>query len=255
MRGENRAAFCKGFKDGVPLLLGYRAVAFTLGLGAKNCGLTPLQALISAATQNASAGQFAGYTLIASGAGYLEVAIMILVANARYLLMSCTLSQKISPDTPLSHRLCLAIDITDEIFGLAAAQEKKLNPFYNYGLVAIAAPGWAFGAYFGAMAGNVLSASVMTALSVSLFGMFIAVIVPPARKDKIVAALIVLSMAASWLFSRFDLFALSSGSRTLILTVAISAAAAFCFPMKEKAEAPEAVPACGSSKEPQLRAA
>ncbi|MEG1912277.1 MAG: AzlC family ABC transporter permease [Cloacibacillus sp.] len=252
---ENTSMFYKGMRDGTPLLLGYLAVAFTLGLGAKSCGLSPVQAIISAVTQNAAAGQFAGYSLISSGAGYLEVAVMILVANARYLLMSCTLSQKISPDTPLRHRLCLAVDITDEIFGLAAAQPRRLNPFYNYGLVVAAAPGWAVGTYLGAAAGSVLSAPVMTALSVSLFGMFIAVIVPPARKDKIVAVLIIISMASSFAFAKFNMLGISAGGRTLILTVAISAAAAYLFPLKETVLARETEPLCESAEETQLHAA
>ena len=255
MRSENSTIFYKGFKDGTSLLLGYAAVGFTLGIGAKSCGLTPFQALISAATQNASAGQFAGYSLISSGAGLLEVALMILIANARYLLMSCTLSQKLSPDTPTSHRLCMALDITDEIFGLAAAQTPRLSPFYNYGLVAAAAPGWALGAYAGAAAGSVLPADVMTALSVSLFGMFIAVIVPPARKDKIIAMIIAASMAASWMFTQYNALGLSDGTRTMILTLLISAAAAVIAPVKEQSGAAETAAETAPAKAPQLHAA
>lgn len=257
MRSENSAMFYKGLKDGAALLLGYAAVGFTLGIGAKGCGLTPFQTLISAATQNAAAGQFAGYSLIASGAGLLEVAVMILIANARYLLMSCTLSQKLPSNTSTAHRLLMAFDITDEIFGLAAAQSPRLSPYYNYGLVASAAPGWALGAWAGAAAGSVLPADVMTALSVSLFGMFIAVIVPPARKDKVIALLIAVSMAASWAFARYDVFGFSAGTRTMLLTVVLSGAAAAIAPVKERKAAPETSPlrAPSASEEPQLHAA
>ncbi len=224
-------------RDAIPILLGYIAVSFTLGIGAKNAGLSPFQALLSALTQNASAGQFAGYSLIAAGAGYLEVVIMIVVANARYLLMSCAMSQKISPKTPLRHRMLLAVDITDEIFGLSVAQPRRLNPFYTYGMVAAAAPGWAFGTFFGVIVGNVLPQNIVTALSVGLFGMFIAVIVPPARKNFVIALLIVVSMAASFAFSRLSFIELSAGMRTIVLTVAISGAAAFLFPLNEERRA------------------
>ncbi|MCD8164449.1 MAG: AzlC family ABC transporter permease [Synergistaceae bacterium] len=229
--------FSKGMLDAIPILLGYIAVSFTLGIGAKNAGLSPFQALLSALTQNASAGQFAGYSLIAAGAGYLEVVIMIVVANARYLLMSCAMSQKISPKTPLRHRMLLAVDITDEIFGLSVAQPRRLNPFYTYGMVAAAAPGWAFGTFFGVIVGNVLPPNIVTALSVGLFGMFIAVIVPPARKNFVIALLIVVSMAASFAFSRLSFIELSAGMRTIVLTVAISGAAAFLFPLNEERRA------------------
>ena len=224
-------------RDAIPILLGYIAVSFTLGIGAKNAGLSPFQALLSALTQNASAGQFAGYSLIAAGAGYLEVVIMIVVANARYLLMSCAMSQKISPKTPLRHRMLLAVDITDEIFGLSVAQPRRLNPFYTYGMVAAAAPGWAFGTFFGVIVGNVLPQNIVTALSVGLFGMFIAVIVPPARKNFVIALLIAVSMAASFAFSRLSFIELSAGMRTIVLTVAISGAAAFLFPLNEERRA------------------
>ena len=226
--------FSKGMRDAIPILLGYIAVSFTLGIGAKNAGLSPFQALLSAVTQNASAGQFAGYSLIAAGAGYLEVVIMIIVANARYLLMSCAMSQKISPETPLRHRMLLAVDITDEIFGLSVAQPKRLNPFYTYGMVAAAAPGWALGTFLGVVIGNILPQNIVTALSVGLFGMFIAVIVPPARKNTVIALLIAVSMAASFALSRLSAVELSAGVRTIILTVAISGTAAFLFPLREE---------------------
>lgn len=219
--------FSKGMRDAIPILLGYIAVSFTLGIGAKNAGLSPFQALLSAVTQNASAGQFAGYSLIAAGAGYLEVVVMIIVANARYLLMSCAMSQKISPQTPLCHRMLLAVDITDEIFGLSVAQPRRLNPFYTYGMVAAAAPGWALGTFLGVVVGNALPQNVITALSVGLFGMFIAVIVP----------LIVISMAASFALSRLSFAELSAGVRTIILTITISGAAAFAFPLREEGQA------------------
>ena len=229
--------FSKGMRDAIPILLGYIAVSFTLGIGAKNAGLSPFQALLSAVTQNASAGQFAGYSLIAAGAGYLEVVVMIIVANARYLLMSCAMSQKISPQTPLCHRMLLAVDITDEIFGLSVAQPRRLNPFYTYGMVAAAAPGWARGAFLGVVVGNTLPQNVITALSVGLFRMFIAVIVPPARKNYVVGLLIVISMAASFVLSRLSFVELSAGVRTIILTITISGAAAFAFPLREEGQA------------------
>lgn len=226
--------FFNGMRDAIPVTLGYLAVGFTIGITARNAGFTAFQAFLSSFTQNASAGQFAGYTLIAAGAGYLEVAIMILVANARYLLMSCAMSQKISPDTPLLHRMLIAYDLTDEVFGLSIAQPGYLEPFYVYGMAVTVIPGWAFGTLFGVIAGNILPENIVTALSAGLFGMFIAVIVPPARKNPVIAFLILFSMAASFIVSRFGVFlGLSAGTHTIMLTVVISVAAAFIFPLKE----------------------
>ena len=232
---DNKTWFQKGVKDGIPIALGYFAVSFTLGITAKNAGLTALQAMLASFTLNASAGEFAGFTLIAAGASYLEVAIMEFVANARYLLMSCALSQKIPSDTPLLHRLIIGYDVTDEIFGISIAVPGKLNPFYTFGAIAIAVPGWSIGTYLGVVMGNVLPANIVSALSVGLYGMFIAIIIPPARKSKIIAGIVTVSMAASFSFAKLPLVSnISSGVRTILLTVVISALAAYFFPVKEE---------------------
>jgi predicted branched-subunit amino acid permease len=232
---ENRYYFKKGLKNGLPIALGYLAVSFTLGITAKNAGMTAWQAMLASLTVNASAGQYAGFTVIAAGGSYLEMAIMELVANARYLLMSCSLSQKFHPDTKLFHRLLVGFDVTDEIFGVAVSVPGYLNPFYNYGMMALAIPGWALGTFFGVVMGNILPASVVSALSVGLYGMFIAIIIPPARKNKLLAALITISMAASFVFHKLPLFAsISSGVKTIILTVVIAGIAAILFPVKEE---------------------
>ncbi|MBQ6887310.1 MAG: AzlC family ABC transporter permease [Lachnospiraceae bacterium] len=222
-------------QHGIPISLGYLAVSFTLGIAAKNAGMTAFQATITSMLVNASAGQFAGFTLIAAQAGYLEMAVMILVANARYLLMSCALSQKLSPDTKFFHRLLIGFDVTDEIFGVSMSYPGKLNPFYTYGVIVVALPGWAIGTCFGVLCGNILPANVVSALSVGLYGMFLAIIIPPARKNKIIAGLVVLSMLASFLFSKLPVLStLSSGIRIIILTVVISGIAAILFPVPEE---------------------
>ncbi len=233
----NRQWFVKGMQDGIPIALGYLAVSFTLGIAAKNAGFTALQAMIASLTNNASAGEFVGFTLFASGAGYLELALMELIANARYLLMSCALSQKLSPDTPLIHRLLLSNYVTDEIFGVSVSVPGKLNPVYTYGMIVLAAPGWAIGTYLGVLMGNLLPANIVRALSVGLYGMFLAVIIPPARKNRILAGIILISMTASFAFTKLPLIStLSSGTRTIILTILIAGGAAILFPVKEEEE-------------------
>ena len=165
----------------------------------------------------------------------MEMAVMELVANLRYLLMSCSLSQKFSPDTKLFHRLLVGYDGTDEIFGVAISEPGLLNPFYNYGMMTLAIPGWALGTFLGVIMGNILPAAVVSALSVGLYGMFLAIIIPPARKSRILAVLIVISMAASYIFSKLALTsAISPGIRTIILTVIIAGIAAVLFPVKEE---------------------
>jgi len=223
--------FKRGMKDGIPIGLGYFAVSFTLGIAAKNAGMTAVQAAATSALINASAGEFIGFTLIAANAGYLEVMIMEAVANARYLLMSCALSQKISSETGLLHRMLMGFYVTDEIFGVSVAQ-KELKPVYSYGVISMAAPGWTLGTFLGVLMGNILPLRVVSALSVALYGMFAAVFVPPAKENKIVAGLIVVSFVASYIFNKATIFAgISSGIKIIILTVIISLGAALLFPV------------------------
>ena len=232
---DNKSCLLKGLRDGVPISLGYFAVSFSLGIAARSAGFTAFQALLMSLFNNASAGEFEAFTLVGAGAGYLEVALMTLVTNARYLLMSCALSQKLPADTPLLPRLLIGFDVTDEIFGVSIAYPGRLNPVYTYGVILAALPGWALGTFFGVLMGNALPVRLVSALSVALYGMFIAVFVPPARQNRVIAVLIVISMALSWLFSAVDLFQfMSSGAQVIVLTVAISAFAAWRFPIREE---------------------
>lgn len=225
--------FKKGFWDGFPIFLGYFAVSFTLGIAAKKVGLTAFQATLMSVTNYTSAGQFAAIGLIGAGASYLEMAVTQLVINIRYFLMSCALSQKLPADLPFVHRLFLAGDITDEVFGVSIAVEGKLHPFYTYGVMAFAALGWGGGTFFGVITGNALPARVLSAFGVALYGMFIAVIMPPARENKMFGGLIAVSMLCSLLFAKLPLLReISSGFRIIILTVLIAGAAAVLFPVK-----------------------
>ena len=233
MLKENKIALAEGFRDGIPIGLGYFVVSFTLGITAKHAGLTPFQGFLTSFLNNASAGEYAGFTVIAADAPYIEIAIITLVANARYLLMSAVLSQKFSPRTPFYHRIFVGFDVTDEIFGISVARKGWLNPFYNYGAMLTALPGWSIGTALGIVAGNILPPSAVSALSVALYGMFIAIIIPPARKDKIVAVCVAVSFALSY-FAETFFGDISAGTRTIFLTILIAGAAAILHPIKEK---------------------
>ena len=198
-------------RDGIPIGLGYLAVSFSLGITAKNIGLTPFQGFLVSFLNNASAGEYAGFTVIATDGAYMEIVFITLITNIRYLLMSCVLSQKFLPGTSFIHRFIIGYDTTDELFGITIAQPGYLNPYYTYGAMLLAIPGWSLGTAIGVMAGTALPQRIVGALSVALFGMFIAIIIP-----------------------RFS--NLSEGSKTIILTVVISALAALLFPVKQTGE-------------------
>lgn len=229
--GDDKKVLGQGMRDAVPIGLGYLAVSFSLGIAAQNAGLNPFQAFLASLLCNASAGEYVGFTLISAGASYIETAIMTLVANLRYILMSCAMSQRIKPETGLGHRALMGCDITDELFAIAIARPGYLNPYYTYGAMISSIPFWAIGTALGAIAGNLLPLRLVSALSVALYGMFLAVIIPPAKGDKVIAVLIVICFLLSYLVSTLAVFSgISEGTRTIILTVLISAAAAALFP-------------------------
>ncbi|WP_458413355.1 AzlC family ABC transporter permease [Schinkia sp. CFF1] len=225
----------RGFKDGIPIALGYLAVSFTFGIIAKQAGLNPFEAVFMSATNLTSAGQFAGLSLIATTATVMEIAITQLIINSRYILMSFAFSQKIDPNTSLFHRMMMAYGITDEIFGAAMATKGKLNPYYTYGLVSVAMPGWALGTFLGVVSGNLLPDRIISALCIALYAMLLAVIIPPAKGNKLLSGIILVSMTASLLFAKLpSLHSISSGVKIILLTIIIAGAAAVLFPVKEE---------------------
>lgn len=224
-------------KAGIPISIGYFAVAIALGISAKKAGIGVFEASITSLLINASAGEYAGFTLIAAGATYLEVTFMEAVANARYLLMSTALSQRLEPGTKLWQRLLLGFTVTDEIFGVSIGLDGPVSPFFTYGTFIVATAGWTSGTFFGALLGEILPANVVTALGVGLFGMFVSIFIPEAKKNKVVALLILVSFAVSFAFAKLPLVSqIPEGIRVILITLVISVAAALLFPIKEKKE-------------------
>ncbi|MBR2213398.1 MAG: AzlC family ABC transporter permease [Eubacterium sp.] len=234
MENSNKKAYIKGLETGIPIGLGYLAVAFTLGIQAKKIGITAVQSAIMSFGLHASAGEYIFISLFGAATGILVMVLMEMVANARYLLMSCSLSQKIPEDTPLWKRLIMGYFITDEIFGAAIAVKGKLNPYYIFGMATVASPGWVIGTALGVVLGNALPSNVISALSVGLFGMFIACIIPEGKKNKIVAIVIIISFVASYLASIIPVVKnIDSGIKIIVLTVVIAGIFAVVKPVKE----------------------
>lgn len=225
-------------RDGIPIALGYFAVAFSLGIAGRNAGLTPLQGFVISVLNHASAGEYAGITAISAMAPYWELALTIFITNARYLLMSCALSQKFAPETSLWHRIGVGFGITDEIFGITMARPGAVEPPYTYGAMLVSIPSWATGTALGIIAGNILPLRAVSALSVALYGMFLAIIVPPAKKNKVVGVLVLLSFLCSFALEKaaevFRLGWLTGGTRVILLTLLLAGGAAWLFPAGEE---------------------
>ena len=221
-------------KDGVPIGLGYFAVSFTFGMMAVAGGLSIWQAVLISLTNLTSAGQFAGLDIIFAGGSMWEMAMTQLIINLRYCLMSFSLSQKFRREESGILKYIAAFGITDEIFGISAAQEGKVSVFYNYGAMCVAIPGWTLGTLVGGISGSLLPDFMLSALSVAIYGMFLAIIIPEGKRNRVVLGCIAVSFFSGWLVSVLPVVReWSDGMRILLLTVVISAGAALLFPRKE----------------------
>ena len=226
--------FLIGMRNGIPIMLGYFAVSFAMGITARNAGMTSVQSFFMSLMMMASAGQFAAINLIVSSAGVIEMITTSLVINLRYFLMSCALTQKLDPERSIVHRFLLAHCVTDEIFGLSVSVDGYLHPFYTYGIMLVSCAGWCAATVLGVIAGNILPASVSNALGVAMYGMFLAIIIPPSRKNHFIALLVAASMLSSWLFTVLPVLSgISSGFRVILLTILIAGIAAAVRPVKE----------------------
>ena len=227
--------FKRGMQDGIPIALGYFAVSFTFGMAAVTGGLTVGQAVLISMTNLTSAGQFAGLGIILSMGSYLEIAMTQLIINLRYCLMSFSLSQKLEKNINPLHRFLVAFGVTDEIFGVSASQPGKVSPYYNYGAMSVAIPGWVIGTLAGAVLGNILPDAVTSALGVAIYGMFLAIIIPPAKTDSAVLKVVIAAMAVSTLFAVMPVLnQVSSGFVIIITTLLVAGLAAYFFPVEEK---------------------
>lgn len=231
---QKRKIFLEGMHDGIPIGLGYFAVSFSLGIAAQSAGLSAFQSFLASLLCNASAGEYAGFTVIASNAAYIEMAIITLIVNARYCLMSFALSQRFSSQTSFIHRIAIGFTITDELFAINMARGGYINPVYTYGAVLTALPCWALGTLIGNIAGNILPELLVAAFGVTLFGMFLAIIIPPCKSNKKIALIIAVCFVLSYLSYLF--LNISDGMKTIFLTVVISSLAAILFPINTKGE-------------------
>lgn len=227
--------FMLGFKKGIPIALGYIPVSFTFGLMAVGGGLPPWVAILISLTNLTSAGQFAGTNLILGGAGYLEITLTTFIINIRYMLMSLSLSQKIEAETSLVQRLIFGFGITDETFSIASTENGKLSYSYMLGLISGPIFGWTAGTALGAVISSALPESLGNAMGIALYAMFIAIIIPPSKKNKSLFMIVLISvgiaMALKYIpFLRF----ISEGFRVIIATVASAMIGAALWPFEDK---------------------
>lgn len=229
----NKLTFAKGARDGLPIAFGYLSVSFAFGMVCIQKGLPAWAPIIISLTNFTGTGQFAGADLIAAGAAFTEIAVTLLIINLRYLLMSLSLSQKLSDKLTLAHRLAIAFGNTDEIFAVAMQQNGPLTFSYMLGLIMSSFSGWVLGTALGVFASSFLPEMVRSALGIALYAMFIAIVIPAARESKPITRVVLISVAISCIFFFVPgLNMLSKGWVIIICGIVSSAVGAAFFPLK-----------------------
>lgn len=232
--------FLQGIRDGIPICLGYFSVSAAFGITAVRSGMPLWAAVLISLTNVTSAGQFAGVNLMVAGGSMMELAMTTLIINIRYFLMSLSVSQKVETKMPMRKRLGIAYGITDEIFAVSMQRPKALTGAYMAGLILTPVLGWTGGTFVGGAATQLMPQSLSSAMGIALYGMFIAIIIPPAREKRNVLFTVLLTVAASVAFAYLPgLKNLSSGWVIILITLLVSGIAAMVFPIDEEEEEEE----------------
>ena len=224
-----------GLIKGIPIGLGYLPVSFTFGLMAVESGLPVWLVIFTSLSNVTSAGQFAGVNLITAGAGYVEIALTTIIINMRYMLMSLALSQKLEQKIPLWKRLLFGFGITDEVFAVASVEVHKISAEYMFGLITAPIAGWTIGTALGACASGVLPAALQNAMGIALYTMFIAIMIPPAKKSKPILIVIMMSVFITCIMKYISWFDfISEGFQIILATVIAAGIGAALFPIEEE---------------------
>ena len=230
--------FSNGLRDGIPICLGYVSVAFTFGLMCTENGLPFWIAVLISLTNLTSAGQFAGTALIIAGGGLLEIGITTFVINLRYMLMSLSISQKVDAKLSVPKRMAMSFGVTDEIFGVSMQKKGNITFAYFMGLMMLPILGWSGGTLVGAVAVSLLPDMVRSALGIAIYGMFLAIIIPPARTERAIAWVIAIAGLISCVLYYVPLInSISGGWMIIICAVVTSSIAAILWPVPDEEEA------------------
>lgn len=230
----NKQELKEGIRDGLPICLGYISVSMAFGLTAVKAGLPIWAAVLVSLSNLTSAGQFAGVNLLLAQSSYIELILTTFIINIRYFLMSLSISQKVEKDYNFKDRCITSFGVTDEVFAVSIQRRSELTPSYMKGLILTPIIGWTGGTLIGAVATSLLPAALTDAMGIALYGMFIAIIVPPAREHKSVLFAVILAIIGSYAFTYVPfLSALSGGWSVIIITIVVSAIAAWLFPIPE----------------------
>ncbi len=226
--------FFRGLRAGIPIGIGYLSVSFTFGIMAVSYGLSWWQALLVSMTTVTSAGQLAGVEIMRFPGLYFDLLLSQLTINLRYSFMSIAVSQKADSKFKGIYRWLLGFFMTDEIFAVASNERNVTRAFFS-GLAIAPYIGWSLGTLLGAVLGNILPGALMSALSLAIYGMFIAIVVPEVKGEWSIAAVAGVALVLSCIFEYLPLLSsVGSGIAISICAVVAAAFGAILFPVREE---------------------
>ena len=226
--------FKDGFKKGIPIGVGYLAVSFTFGIWAVESGVPIWMTILISITNLTSAGQFAGTGLMVAGASFFEIGLSVFVINIRYMHMSLALTQKLAKRTRIGQKLIFGYAVTDEVFAIASTREKEVTAHYMFGLISTPILGWTLGTALGAITGSILPERLADAMGIALYAMFIAIIIPPAKKSRPILGAIAISIVITCVLRYVPIFNfITEGFAMIIATVLAAGIMAKIAPIKD----------------------
>ncbi len=234
-----KSEFADGVKKGIPIGVGYLAVSFTFGIWAVESGLPIWMVIFISLSNLTSAGQFAGTGLMVAGASFFEIGLSVFVINIRYMLMSLALTQKLSKNTRLGQKLIFGYGVTDEVFAIASTREREVTAHYMYGLMSTPILGWTLGTALGAVTGSILPDRLADAMGIALYAMFIAIIIPPAKKSRAILFAVLISILVTCILKYVPVFSfVTDGFAMIIATFVGAGIMAWLAPVEDKEAAP-----------------
>lgn len=231
----NKSEFIDGVKKGIPIGVGYLTVSFTFGIFAVEGGVPVWMVILISLSNLTSAGQFAGTKLMIAGQSLYEIGLSVFVINIRYMLMSLALTQKLAKKTKIGQKALFGFGVTDEVFAVASTREKEVTAHYMYGLISTPIIGWTLGTALGALVGSVLPERLSDAMGIALYAMFIAIIIPPAKKSKAIFGAISVAVLVTCLLRYIPVFGfISEGFAMIIATIIGAGVMAFLAPVDDE---------------------
>lgn len=220
--------FINGVRAASPIVLGYIPVGIAYGMMASASGLSFFKAMSFSVFVYAGASQMASVQMLATNMSFITIVLTVFILNLRHIIMSTCVMDSLKK-APLPIRLILSFGITDEVFALTmTGYKQKLTPAFFLGVALASYLSWNVGSALGILFSSFLPEIISKALSISLYAMFIGLLVPNVKKSIRLLYVVLITIVLSVLFNMFF-----SSSLSMILSCLFGALIGMLFIKQE----------------------